>query len=421
MKNLTEIHVVGGKSLAGNISIQGSKNAALPMMAAALMHRGLSILKGCPKISDVFCMEEILENLGAVTWWENHDLYLDCTNADKTEIPGEFTRRMRSSVILLSAILARNHSCRMGYPGGCVIGKRPIDIHLMVLKKLGAVIREEKSGLKGKCSGFTGGYICFPRVSVGATQQAVMASVLAEGETVLENCAKEPEVVWLCRFLKSMGANIKGEGTKQIRICGVNRLESGNFVIPPDRIVAGTYICAAAAARSEIILSRVPVEEMKAFLEVYQKIGGQYTRKSGTLVADSKNVQHAVPYVETEEYPGFPTDLQSLYLAAAMTLEGKSCICENVFEDRLRTAEELQKMGGTLQICGKWLTAEKSRLHGAEVVSQDLRGGAALVSAALAAEGFSTIRQTELIERGYERFPETLRELGAKIIVEKEI
>ena len=391
------------------------------MMAAALMHRGLSILKGCPKISDVFCMEEILENLVAVTWWENHDLYLDCTNADKTEIPGEFTRRMRSSVILLSAILARNHSCRMGYPGGCVIGKRPIDIHLMVLKKLGAVIREEKSGLKGKCIGFAGGYICFPRVSVGATQQAVMASVLAEGETVLENCAKEPEVVWLCRFLKSMGANIKGEGTKQIRICGVNRLESGNFVIPPDRIVAGTYICAAAAARSEITLSRVPVEEMKAFLEVYQKIGGQYTRKSGTLVADSKNVQHAVPYVETEEYPGFPTDLQSLYLAAAMTLEGKSCICENVFEDRLRTAEELQKMGGTLQICGKWLTAEKSRLHGAEVVSQDLRGGAALVSAALAAEGFSTIRQTELIERGYERFPETLRELGAKIIVEKEI
>ena len=275
MKNLTEIHVVGGKSLSGNISIQGSKNAALPMMAAALMHRGLSILKGCPKISDVFCMEEILENLGAVTWWENHDLYLDCTNADKTEIPGEFTRRMRSSVILLSAILARNHSCRMGYPGGCVIGKRPIDIHLMVLKKLGAVIREEKSGLKGKCIGFTGGYICFPRVSVGATQQAVMASVLAEGETVLENCAKEPEVVWLCRFLKSMGANIKGEGTKQIRICGVNRLESGNFVIPPDRIVAGTYICAAAAARSEITLSRVPVEEMKAFLEVYPTRGGQ--------------------------------------------------------------------------------------------------------------------------------------------------
>ena len=176
-----------------------------------------------------------------------------------------------------------------------------------------------------------------------------------------------------------------------------------------------------AATRGHLTLSGAPLDEMGAVLSLYQKIGGQYTRKSGTLVADSKNVQHAVPYVETEEYPGFPTDLQSLYLAAAMTLEGKSWICENVFEDRLRTAEELQKMGGTLQICGKWLTAEKSRLHGAEVVSQDLRGGAALVSAALAAEGFSTIRQTELIERGYERFPETLRELGDKIIVEKEI
>ena len=204
-------------------------------------------------------------------------------------------------------------------------------------------------------------------------------------------------------------------------ITGIRELGPGNYTVPPDRIVAGTYLCAAAATRSEITLRNVPEQELQAFLEVYQKIGGQYTRKSGTLVADSKNVQHAVPYVETEEYPGFPTDLQSLYLAAAMTLEGKSCICENVFEDRLRTAEELQKMGGTLQICGKWLTAEKSRLHGAEVVSQDLRGGAALVSAALAAEGFSTIRQTELIERGYERFPETLRELGAKIIVEKEI
>jgi len=231
-------------------------------------------------------------------------------------------------------------------------------------------------------------------------------------------------VIHLCRFLKAMGAEITGEGTEQITVYGRQgkRLLSGcRYRVPGDRIAAGTYLLMGAATRGHLTLSGAPLDEMGAVLSLYQKIGGQYTRKSGTLVADSKNVQHAVPYVETEEYPGFPTDLQSLYLAAAMTLEGKSCICENVFEDRLRTAEELQKMGGTLQICGKWLTAEKSRLHGAEVVSQDLRGGAALVSAALAAEGFSTIRQTELIERGYERFPETLRELGAKIIVEKEI
>ena len=416
MKNLTEIHVVGGKSLAGNISIQGSKNAALPMMAAALMHRGLSILKKCPKISDVFCMEEILENLGAVTWWEDHDLYLDCTNADKTEIPGEFTRRMRSSVILLSAILARNHSCRMGYPGGCVIGKRPIDIHLMVLKKLGAVIQEEKSGLKGKCTGFTGGYICFPRVSVGATQQAVMASVLAEGETVLENCAREPEVVWLCRFLKSMGANIKGEGTKQIQICGVSRLESGNFVIPPDRIVAGTYICAAAATRSEITLSRVPVEEMKAFLEVYQKIGGQYYGKSGTLKINGREACRPVPYVQTEIYPGFPTDLQAPLMAVLTGNPGESVIQEQIFEDRFGSACQMRKMGAHIEITGNRarITGEFP-LRGTEVEAGDLRGGAALVLAALMAEGETCIRGAELIGRGYEHICEDLKALGCRI------
>ena len=416
MKNLTEIHVVGGKSLAGNISIQGSKNAALPMMAAALMHRGLSILKKCPKISDVFCMEEILKNLGAATWWEDHDLYLDCTNADKTEIPGEFTRRMRSSVILLSAILARNHSCRMGYPGGCVIGKRPIDIHLMVLKKLGAVIREEKSGLKGKCIGFTGGYICFPRVSVGATQQAVMASVLAEGETVLENCAKEPEVVWLCRFLKSMGANIKGEGTKQIRICGVSRLESGNFVIPPDRIVAGTYICAAAVARSEITLSRVPVEEMKAFLEVYQKIGGQYYGKSGTLKINGREACRPVPLVQTEIYPGFPTDLQAPLMAVLTGNPGESVIQEQIFEDRFGSACQMRKMGAHIEITGNRARITGGfPLRGTEVEAGDLRGGAALVLTALMAEGETCIRGAELIGRGYEHICEDLKALGCRI------
>ena len=303
-------------------------------------------------------------------------------------------------------------------------GKRPTDLHQRAMELLGAEVFEEDGTIRAKADHPKGAVLCFPKKSVGATENAVLFAVGAEGATRLEHCAREPEVVHLCRFLKAMGAEITGEGTEQITVYGRRgkRLLSGcRYRVPGDRIAAGTYLLMGAATRGHLTLSGAPLDEMGAVLSLYQKIGGQYTRKSGTLVADSKNVQHAVPYVETEEYPGFPTDLQSLYLAAAMTLEGKSCICENVFEDRLRTAEELQKMGGTLQICGKWLTAEKSRLHGAEVVSQDLRGGAALVSAALAAEGFSTIRQTELIERGYERFPETLRELGAKIIVEKEI
>ena len=321
-----------------------------------------------------------------------------------------------------------------GYGGDCkkpwrnsLVGEEcaPPELwHQRAMELLGAEVFEEDGTIRAKADHPKGAVLCFPKKSVGATENAVLFAVGAEGATRLEHCAREPEVVHLCRFLKAMGAEITGEGTEQITVYGRQgkRLLSGcRYRVPGDRIAAGTYLLMGAATRGHLTLSGAPLDEMGAVLSLYQKIGGQYTRKSGTLVADSKNVQHAVPYVETEEYPGFPTDLQSLYLAAAMTLEGKSCICENVFEDRLRTAEELQKMGGTLQICGKWLTAEKSRLHGAEVVSQDLRGGAALVSAALAAEGFSTIRQTELIERGYERFPETLRELGAKIIVEKEI
>ena len=291
------------------------------------------------------------------------------------------------------------------------------------MELLGAEVFEEDGTIRAKADHPKGAVLCFPKKSVGATENAVLFAVGAEGATRLEHCAREPEVVHLCRFLKAMGAEITGEGRSRLPFTEGRERDccpaAGIVFRGPDR---GRDVSADGRGDAGAPDAfRRAAGRNGAVLSLYQKIGGQYTRKSGTLVADSKNVQHAVPYVETEEYPGFPTDLQSLYLAAAMTLEGKSCICENVFEDRLRTAEELQKMGGTLQICGKWLTAEKSRLHGAEVVSQDLRGGAALVSAALAAEGFSTIRQTELIERGYERFPETLRELGAKIIVEKEI
>ena len=260
---MDEIHVTGKASLSGEIFIQGSKNAALPMIAASLMHRGLSILRGCPRISDVFCMEEILKSLGAVTWWDDHDLYLDCSCADGTEIPAVYTGRMRSSIILAGAVLARNRKCRIGYPGGCTIGKRPIDLHLMALRALGADVRENASGLDGECVRFEGQDIVFPKSSVGAAQQAILAAVLAKGVTHLYNCAKEPEVFWLCRYLKTMGALIEGEETGEITIRGVDELKGGDYRIPPDRIVAGTYLCAAAAARSKIILHDVPVEEIR--------------------------------------------------------------------------------------------------------------------------------------------------------------
>lgn len=417
---MDEIHVMGGSSLSGEISIQGSKNAALPMMAASLMHRGTSVLRGCPGISDVFCMEEILKSLGAVTRWKGHDLYLDCTDADQTEVSALFTGRMRSSVILLAAVLGRNKVCRIGYPGGCTIGKRPIDLHLMALKELGAEIEENSSYIYACCNGFRGTEIVFGKSSVGATQQAILAAVLAEGETILKNCAGEPEVVWLCRYLRSMGAEISGEGKPEIRIRGVRELSAGDFHIPPDRIVAGTYMCAAAVTKSEIRLRRVPLEEMKAFLDVYRKMGGQCRRVGGKLIVNGKNTGFPLELLETEVYPGFPTDLQSPAMAVLATIPGVSRIREKIFEDRYKTASWLCKMGAQIQIRdGVAVIYGGQPLTGCTVEAEELRGGAALVIAALAAQGITRIRGCCFIERGYEHICEDLTALGGLLIKDR--
>ena len=413
---MDEIHVMGRNSLSGEIFIQGSKNAALPMMAASLMHRGLSVLRGCPKISDVFCMEEILKSLGAAVWWEDHDLYLDCTQADGTEISDVYTGRMRSSVILLGAVLARNKKCRIGYPGGCIIGKRPIDLHLMALRTLGAEVRERKEWLEAECDRFYGKEIFFPKSSVGATQQAVLAAIQADGITRLHNCSREPEVFWLCRYLRTMGAVIEGEECGEICIHGVSELGPGNCQIPPDRIVAGTYLCAAAAARSEITLHNVPQKELGAFLKVYQKMGGQYEGNSGTLKVNGKTAVRPVELVETGIYPGFPTDLQAPLMAVLAGISGQSVIRERIFERRFGCAFQMNKMGADIIVSGDRAVISGVReLRGAQVQAGDLRGGAALVIAALAAEGETCITDAGFISRGYEHICEDLRALGCRI------
>ena len=386
------------------------------MMAASLLHRGVSVLKGCPRIADVFCMEEILQSLGAVTWWEDHDLYMDCENAEKWSVPFEFTGRMRSSVILLGALLARNGKGSLGYPGGCVIGKRPIDMHLFVLRKLGAVITEEEGLLMAKAPCLKGTFVSFAKRSVGATQQGILGAVLAEGETVLENCACEPEVQWLCRYLRSMGAKIQGDGTPEIKIQGVKSLSAGCIHVPPDRIVAGTYVCAAAITRSQITLENPPEEELKAFLEVYRKMGGQYKGNSGKLLINGKNVQSPVRLLETGVYPGFPTDLQSPVMAVLATVPGTSCIREMVFEDRYKAAEQLIKMGARISIKGREATIQGVEyLHGATVQAQELRGGAAMILAALGAKGVTVLEGYSFVQRGYEHICQDLNTLGAAV------
>ena len=415
VERLDEIHVTGGKCLYGNITVQGSKNTALPLMAAALLCRGISILKACPRITDVFYMEEILHALGARTWWKGHDLYLDCTEVKGSQVPEEYSGRMRSSIILLGSLLAGNGRAQIGYPGGCVIGKRPVDLHLYVLKCFGAKILEEAQKITVFCGKLHGAEIFFPKRSVGATEQAVLCAVLADGMTVLKNCAREPEIVWLCRFLNAMGAKIEGAGEECICIQGVEKLRGTQMQIPADRIVTGTYLCAAAATRGKIVLDNAPAGELDTFLEVYRKMGGQYEWNSGKLIADGSGVRFSLPFLETEVYPGFPTDLQSPLLAVLATVPGESIIKENIFENRFKVCNELCKMGADIRVDGNTAVVHGGRLHAGTVCAQELRGGAALLVAALAAQGSSVIRGCSFIRRGYEDIAGDIRKLGGLI------
>ena len=413
---LGDICITGGGPLGGTISVQSSKNAALPMMAASCLHKGTSVLRDCPRIADVDSMIRILRRMGADIRWEGKDLYLDCSMLENMVIPGTYTERMRSSVILLSVMLARKGWGSLGYPGGCVIGKRPIDMHLAALGKLGAQIRESPEVIEAECGRLKGTGICFPKRSVGATQQGILAAVLAEGETVLENCAREPEICWLCRYLQSMGARIAGEGSDCIRIQGVSQLEAGDFRVPPDRIVAGTYICAAAISRGSITLERFPDGELDAFLQVYRKMGGQYEGKSGKLLVNGNGVRFSPGRIVTETFPGFPTDLQAPLMAVLTTVDGVSEIKEQIFENRFQVVRQMNKMGADIRVEDHTAVIHGGRpLRGCRVQAQELRGGAALILMALAAEGETWLEGDFFIQRGYEHICEDLSSVGGMI------
>lgn len=418
--HLDEIHVIGGNCLKGSITVQGSKNTVLPIMAASLLQREICVLRGCPRILDVCYMEEILHILGVVTWWKGHDLYLDCSKVCGREIALEYTGRMRCSVILLGALLGRNQRGVIGYPGGCVIGKRPIDLHLYALKSLGAIISEKNGKIQADCKKLKGQEINFPDRSVGATEQALLAAVLAEGETVLRNCAREPEITWLCRFLQKMGARIFHEKEGCIRVQGVTSLYGTEMLIPADRIVTGTYLCAAAASRGSVTVENAPEGEMEAFLEVYRKMGGQYDILGGKLIVNGKNTGSPLKLLETEVYPGFPTDLQSPAMTVLATIPGESRIREKIFEDRYKTAPWLCRMGADITIQdGEAVIHGGYPLMGCTVEAQELRGGAALVIAALAASGTTKVRGCCFIERGYEHICEDLTALGGLLIKDR--
>lgn len=417
---MSVIQVCGLTPLKGEISIQGSKNAVLPMMAAALLHRGVTVLTNVPVIRDVACMLDILESLGCRCCHKGDCLVMDARSVTGTSIPEEYVTAMRSSIVVLSALLGRMGEGSCCYPGGCLIGARPIDLHLMALRALGADIRERDGTIEASCrknGGLKGTEIHLSYPSVGATEQAILASVLADGVTIIHQAAREPEISQMCRFLNNMGAVICGMGTDHLMVQGVAGLHDSSFRVEGDRIVAGTYGAAVVAAGGEALLRGICPSDLKVPLEEFQKAGA-------AVDADEKNRQiricmgkRPLPLlIKTEPYPGFPTDLQSPFMAFLATAQGTSYIEEQVFEGRFATAKILEQMGAVIRTEDQRAVIEGHYpLKGAAVNACDLRGGAALMVATLAAEGDTFIGECHHIERGYEDICRDMAALGAHI------
>lgn len=417
-KTTGEIHIRGGVRLQGKVKVQGSKNAALPILAATILAEGESCLKDCPKISDVYRMLRLLQSLGGHVHWEGDGVCVSTGSIITQDMPADAITGMRSSLCLLGALLARCGSIVMEYPGGCVIGKRPINLHLQALEQMGVRFHEEGDRICGQApQGLQGAEIFLALPSVGATENILLAAVTARGCTRIQGAAREPEVEALCRYLNACGARIDGIGSSCLEIQGVRRLHGATYRIPTDRIVAGTYLYAALGTRGCILLEQAPCQHMHGVIRLAERMGaicqvtgeGLYVQSLGELVSPG--------LIHTGVYPGFPTDMQSIVLAVSTMASGETRIEERIFENRFRVAQPLRQMGADIRQTDSnslWVGGG-CRLHGERVEACELRGGAALVVAGLMAEGETVVTGCEYIERGYENICKDLRELGARI------
>ena len=406
----------GGEKLYGSLEIQSAKNTVLPILAAAILTDESVKIRGVPLISDVESMLHILKEMGCKIVRKKDCAIIDSSNAVSHEIPARLTKELRSSVFMLGPLLSRFHRAKISYPGGCDIGLRPIDLHLSGLKRLGVEIVEKDGYIHCQAEELVGAEVLLDFPSVGATENIILAAVKARGETVIRNAAKEPEIVDLQRFLNAMGAKVRGAGGGTIVVEGVKRLHGVDFIPIGDRIEAGTYLIAAATCGGEIETKGVPTENIAALLHKLRENGCKIYTKNDRIVLKSSGKLCAANIVETMPFPGFPTDLQSQYCALCATAVGSTLIVENLFETRYRYAAELKRMGADITVRGRTAFIRGvERLHGACVTASDLRGGAALVIAALAAEGQSSVVDLSYIDRGYANFEGKLRKLGAKI------
>ena len=408
----------GGKPLFGEVEISGAKNAAVAILPAALLVDGVCRIENIPQISDVQLLLKILAELGAgVRAINPHTVEIDCTHIRSTRTSYELARRIRASYYLIGSLLGRFNRAEVAMPGGCNFGVRPIDQHIKGFTALGADVVVEGGFIHASCQAprLHGASIYLDMVSVGATMNIMMAAVLAEGNTVIENAAKEPHIVDLANFLNSMGANIRGAGTDTIKIQGVSRLRGGTYAIIPDQIEAGTYMAAVAATGGQILVKNIIPKHMDCITAKLQECGVEVEEREDTLLVRRSEPLHKTN-VKTMPYPGFPTDMQPQITTVLSLAEGTSLVTESVWNNRYRYVDELKRMGASIQVDDKTAVVEGvDHLTGAPIQACDLRAGAALVIAALAAKGESEISCVQYIERGYEDIVTKLQGLGASI------
>ncbi|WP_420848178.1 UDP-N-acetylglucosamine 1-carboxyvinyltransferase [Natranaerofaba carboxydovora] len=409
--------ISGNKKLNGTLNVQGAKNSALPLIAAAIMAEDEVELIDVPKLKDVTTMLEILKRLGCKVVERGNVLLIDNRTLTSVTVPEDLMKEMRSSIVLLGALLAKKNKAMVSYPGGCAIGERPIELHLMNFQRLGCEVEEKENKIIAKAPlGLKGTDIELDYPSVGATENLMMSSVFAQGITNIINPAKEPEIVDLQNFLNAMGAKIEGAGTNNIKIIGVNRLKGTKHRINPDRIVAGTYMIAGAITGGNVTLKNVIPEHVSSLTDKLREAGVNIIEGDRSLTIIAPEKFNKIELIKTSPYPGFPTDLQPQILALCTVLNGSSLIVENIFESRFRHVEELKKMGADIMLGdGIALVRGPTKLTGTKIKASDLRAGASLVIAALGAEGVSVVEGLEHIDRGYEQIENQLRRLGAKV------
>lgn len=417
---MDKLVINGGKRLTGSVEISGAKNAALPIMAASILAEGEHHIMNVPQLRDVSTMGRLIANLGAGFHLEDSTAILDCSSIGNFEAPYDLVSTMRASVLILGPLLARLGKAKVSLPGGCAIGARPINLHLMGLQKMGATIQLESGYVLAKAKRLKGASIYFDTPTVTGTENIMMAATLADGRTVIENAAREPEVTDLANALISMGARIKGAGESLIEIDGVSRLEPLDYTVIPDRIEAGTFMTIAGITGGDITLKKCRPDHLDALINKLQDSGLRFKKaKDGLRVIGPE--RPAAVNAKTMPYPGFPTDMQAQFMAMMCVADGTCVISEKIFENRFMHVAELRRMGADITIEGGTATIRGiDRLKGAPLMATDLRASASLIVAALAAEGQTTVHRIYHLDRGYEKIEAKLQRLGAEVRREKE-